>query len=312
MRLTAAVRNDHSDVAAWGTMFLDLYTVDDRREIHEALEELCSPLDNMYFASAGVYIYWAPQTREVLYIGLARDLPERFTHHNGLTKYLPSACKWRQIQDYFRTEDLLGFSVVVQSPLSQPLTHRLRTSLGPGSPELEFYELLASEPEYEALRELEGRLLKSHLLRHERLPRWNSIGGSRKAAAAVGRADDTLDVLTASAIPLWRRAGRFAKLQRITSSLRWNRGFTAQGSKPWPLRRARWTWTSISLYWMRFVAWMRAPCDYASSPQRLTTWDVDVLTVGRRSRSPTTGGSPKPMAQIEPEADGDRIHDDRL
>jgi hypothetical protein len=43
---------------------------------------------------------------------------------------------------------------------------------------------------------LEGGLLKAHLLRYGRLPAWNSIGGSRRAAQAASADDDTLDLLT--------------------------------------------------------------------------------------------------------------------
>ena len=58
-----------------------------------------------------------------MYIGLASDLSERFKQHNGI---LPNkeGSKQKQIDDYFSKNERLGYTIFVQSPISQPLVHR--------------------------------------------------------------------------------------------------------------------------------------------------------------------------------------------
>lgn len=63
---------------------MDAYTKEEKEEIAEALDDLCSPNDNYGWASAGIYSFWDYNTKEIFYIGLAVDLTERFKQHNGL------------------------------------------------------------------------------------------------------------------------------------------------------------------------------------------------------------------------------------
>ena len=58
----------------FGTVILDAYTKDETKELADAINDLCCPNDNYGWASAGIYCFWDYYTREVLYIGLARDL----------------------------------------------------------------------------------------------------------------------------------------------------------------------------------------------------------------------------------------------
>lgn len=44
----------------------------------DAIDDLCCPNDNYGWVSAGIYCFWDYYTHEVLYIGLAGDLAERF------------------------------------------------------------------------------------------------------------------------------------------------------------------------------------------------------------------------------------------
>jgi hypothetical protein len=206
-------------VAGWGTILLDVYRSDDRRGMYEALGELCSPMDNWNFASAGIYAFWRP-TGEVLYVGLARDLAQRFSHHNGLVRYLPTACKVRQIDSYFEREEKLGFSAVVQSPLSQPLTYRFLASFGETWKNARPGEAEEAEGEFRELRELEGRLLKGHVITHGLLPCWNEIAGARNASRAVVADDQTLDVMTGRENSLLV-ARRPIRELAATSSLAW-------------------------------------------------------------------------------------------
>ena len=90
----------------------------------EAINDICCPNDNYGWASAGIYSFWDYYTNEILYIGLASDLYERFRQHNGLLPISHNACKYNQINDYFKSHMKLGFTIFVQSPMYQPLVHR--------------------------------------------------------------------------------------------------------------------------------------------------------------------------------------------
>lgn len=70
----------------FGTVIIDAYSNNETEEMAKAIDDLCSPNDNYGWASAGIYSFWDYDKHEVLYIGLARDLSERFCQHNGLLK----------------------------------------------------------------------------------------------------------------------------------------------------------------------------------------------------------------------------------
>lgn len=86
----------------FGTIILDAYCLDETKSMAEFIDEICSPLDTVGWASAGIYSFWNYDTRELLYIGLASDLYVRFKQHNGLLPIDDNACKYQQIQDYFK------------------------------------------------------------------------------------------------------------------------------------------------------------------------------------------------------------------
>src|SRR5688572_16044246 len=104
------------------TIILDSFTKVEAREIAQALDTLCSPEDAYGFASACIYSFWSIPEREVLYVGLARDVAVRFRKHVGLTECNLASCKRQEINAYFESHDRLGYSIVVQSPLDQPIT----------------------------------------------------------------------------------------------------------------------------------------------------------------------------------------------
>lgn len=62
----------------FGTVILDAYTKAETEELAAAIDDLCCPKDHYGWASAGIYSFWDYNTHEVLYIGLASDLYERF------------------------------------------------------------------------------------------------------------------------------------------------------------------------------------------------------------------------------------------
>lgn len=107
----------------FGTVIIDAYRKDEVMEMANAIDDLCSPKDNYGWASAGIYCFWDYYAQTVLYIGLAGDLAERFKQHNGILP-LREVSKQKQIDDYFCKNERLGYTIFVQSPLSQPSVHR--------------------------------------------------------------------------------------------------------------------------------------------------------------------------------------------
>ena len=163
----------------FGTVILDAYTKDETKELADAINDLCCPNDNYGWASAGIYCFWDYYTREVLYIGLARDLYVRFCQHNGLIPMQDSGCKYKQIQQYFNEHKKLGYTIFVQSPLSQPLVSRNKT----------MYEKMAnedgssiqdyiSEQGINNIKLSEGILIEAYRRAYGHFPPWNKVGGS--------------------------------------------------------------------------------------------------------------------------------------
>lgn len=58
------------------TIVWDTYADDERAAVWDALTRLLPP-DSPDWARKGVYVFWDPDTHELLYVGLARDLPKR-------------------------------------------------------------------------------------------------------------------------------------------------------------------------------------------------------------------------------------------
>lgn len=145
----------------------------------KAEDDLCCPNDNYGWASAGIYCFWDYYSEAVLYIGLASDLCERFKQHNGLLPMYENCCKRAQIDKYFSCNERLGYSIFVQSPLSQPLVHKNK----------KYYEKFArqkgapvqdmlSEEGKDNIKIVEGILIESFRKENGDVPPWNKVGGS--------------------------------------------------------------------------------------------------------------------------------------
>lgn len=113
------------------------------------------------------------------------DLAERFKQHNGILP-IKEGSKQKQIEDYFSRNERLGYTIFVQSPLSQPLVHRNR----------EMYEKFAkqqnspiedmlSEQGRDDIKRVEGILIESYRRKYGHFPPWNNIGGSTSGQAKV-------------------------------------------------------------------------------------------------------------------------------
>lgn len=163
----------------FGTVIIDAYTKDETEALAYAIDDICCPSDNYGWASAGIYYFWDYNTHEVLYIGLASDLYERFRQHNGLLPMQNEGCKYKQIQEYFMSHTKLGYSIFVQSPLSQPIVHRNK----------DYYEQFAAENHVNLknytteqgikdIKRVEGILIEAYRKSYGHFPKWNKVGGS--------------------------------------------------------------------------------------------------------------------------------------
>ena len=185
IRLSAQCSDLHS-TAVWGTYLLDIYRQSKAREMRDSLEALLGPESGSAFSSGGVYVFWRPDTREPLYVGIAGDMPIRFGQHNGLNACPAAGCKRVQIEDYFAHEhDELGYTVIAMSSLSQVSTSRQRKVLNLDEVReaelVELNEALSAEA-VDEIRALEGRLIAYNRVRFGGPPRWNTSPGRLPAA----------------------------------------------------------------------------------------------------------------------------------
>lgn len=196
----------------WGTVLLDVYRREHAQNVREALERLLGPESRSAWATGGVYVFWNPDTRDPLYVGIAGDFPERFAQHNGLRRCPAAGCQRENIERYFAEEcDRLGYSVFLLSHLSQPSTRRQRRALGLTDPELiDLNEAMSAEV-LDQMRELEGRMIALYAaICGEPIP-WNVSPG---------------DFLRLRPMPMtppssWRSAHSIAYCKRAARSASW-------------------------------------------------------------------------------------------
>ena len=156
-----------------------MYGNDERTEMRDAIDDIASPLDSFGFASAGVYVFFDTIKFEVLYIGLARDLAQRFAQHNGLASMPASGCKRVQLEEWFKRRKSLGYAIFVQSCIDQVAVSRQA-----GTMNAEYYDeeddvfWSYDESGLEDIKANEGVLIAAYLQRHGKLPPWNKIGGA--------------------------------------------------------------------------------------------------------------------------------------
>lgn len=181
----------------FGTIIQDAYKEDEKEVLANAINDICNPNDNNGWASAGIYCFWNYQTREVLYIGLARDFSERFKQHNGLITVDPKGCKIENINEYFRENDKLGYSIFVQSPLHQPITSRNIFDLFCKDPESVNVRDYDDEPVKQDYIMAEGILIEAYKKMFNTIPPWNKISGSKRGqmASVIGNYE-IIEILT--------------------------------------------------------------------------------------------------------------------
>lgn len=162
----------------------------------DALEQLLAP-GSPDWSRRGVYVYWDRDSHEILYLGLANDLPTRFKQHNGLVSH-GGGNKTKEIKEYFDAKQYLGFTIVIQGAA---------VALHDKMVELDFTLGIRSD---ELIAVGEGQLIETHRLVHGKRPPWNKTGGARQGKRMATAATSLLDLL----------AGRRSSLFAARRSLR--------------------------------------------------------------------------------------------
>jgi hypothetical protein len=163
------------------SIILDTFMETEAKEVASALDILCSPRDHYAFSSAAIYAFWSFPEREVLYIGLAKDVAQRFRQHLGLIACDPICCKVQQIKDYFAVKDRIGYSIIVQSTMCSPTTEKeeqiIRDALDDDAAMIDVSDIFEAE---ENIAIAEGMLIEMFEQLGDRLPQWNKIRGSKR------------------------------------------------------------------------------------------------------------------------------------
>ncbi|HDZ45839.1 hypothetical protein LCGC14_0166980 [marine sediment metagenome] len=152
------------------TFIRDIYAQHETEELAEAIEDIASSVDTNGWASAGVYCFWDPKENEVLYIGLARDLSVRFREHNNLKSCPAHSCKRDKVAEWFQSNERLGYSILVQSQLSQPEVTRNSKGFCPSTGSF-LYDAL------QAIKISEGVFIEAQKLAKGKFSPWNKVGG---------------------------------------------------------------------------------------------------------------------------------------
>ncbi len=180
-----------------GTIVIEKYKKTERKDIVKSLETLT--VNNCQdWATAGLYSYWDYDSKEILYIGLAVDLVERFKQHNGFLNCNDSSCKYQEIEQYFDKNEYLGFSIILQSALSQPINQRQRKKYKDSFNESELSNILGEQGHNE-IKRLEGILLEGFRQKHGKYPLWNKMGGSKAGQKSLKESNlGLLDLLNSN------------------------------------------------------------------------------------------------------------------
>lgn len=134
--------------------------------MREALRRLSS-ITASGFHRSGIYCFWDPDTSDILYLGLATTLSERFAQHTALSDRSARGNKRKQIKEWFESHDRLGYSILIQSAFVEGFSD------GGDTPQ----SIVATG---------EGQLIDAYVKQFGTLPLWNRIGGSVDGAAWSG------------------------------------------------------------------------------------------------------------------------------
>lgn len=150
------------------TIVWDVYRDDERGQVWRALQDLI-PADSPDWSQKGIYAYWDPDTHELLYVGLAAYLPERFAQHNRLVSH-SGGNKADKIDEWFSQHDQLGLTILMQGAAVET------------AGDLNSIDPLLGIDVGGVSRIAEGQLIELHKQAHGRWPAWNGVGGAVQGA----------------------------------------------------------------------------------------------------------------------------------
>lgn len=161
----------------FGTIVSDVYSKDEANNIYVSLKTICGNDHSKPFDTYGIYCYWDFYTKEILYIGLSKDLVSRFAQHNNINSKSTKGNKSLKIREYFKSKDKLGFSILLQPPIIQS-----------------GFNLFDKDRE---VKFIESALFQSYINQYGRIPLWNIVEGYKKGRdkKIVHRYGDILDML---------------------------------------------------------------------------------------------------------------------
>ncbi len=143
----------------FGTIIIDTYSIDETKDIYDAMDIVCNRKNYFSFDHYGIYCFWDYYTKEILYIGLSNNLRSRFGQHNGLLGKKGKGNKYKYIKEYFKEKERLGYTLLVQSPYE--------------------HNDLFLDDKNDEIKQIEGALIEEFNIKNNRLPKWNDIGGSK-------------------------------------------------------------------------------------------------------------------------------------
>lgn len=192
-------------------MILDAFSADRADEMAGAIDEVCPPEGGGPFAPSGIYPFWNQPSRDLLYIGLARDFGIRFRQHTGLVRCNPRYSKVEKIRVHVDEHELLGYSTMPQSPFDQADCARARADLD-NRARAALREL--GEEGEDEITKVEGQGIQAQMNQTGTLPPRNDIGGSVDGArAATPDTEPILDLLRAK----YRHALRARRALRVVA-----------------------------------------------------------------------------------------------
>ena len=159
------------------TYISDIYNVDDAKSVAKAIDDIAAATDNDGWASNAVYCFWDPKSLEILYIGLATDIYNRFRQHNGLIKCEENCCKVKEITKWFASNKDLGISLLLQSSCVQGRVSRNKGMPIVSSSMSRFSDVADIFDGKETIKMTEGLLIETHRLVFGKIPPWNKQSG---------------------------------------------------------------------------------------------------------------------------------------
>jgi hypothetical protein len=160
----------------WVTFVRDVFGIDEASAIRAALDDIASPSFNHGWNSDAIYSFWDVATREILYLGLASDVSQRFAAHAGIHSKQTVGNKQAEVAAHLATHGQIGYSVVLHVSAIPMTVGRNRRQLGP--------EFRDTDNKRE-LADLEGRMIEAHRQLYGQRPPWNKMGGAATARAQL-------------------------------------------------------------------------------------------------------------------------------